>query len=468
MRTRGLASFVAATTVQLFMLAGIAAAANDPRISLDVSEGRILPLPAPAASVFLADPAIADVQVPTPNRVFIFGKKVGRTTLFALGADGRQLTSVNVDVHQPLSTTQGVISSQPGAAGIKASSTDNAIMLQGTAPDQQTASDALRTTNDFSPDKGPVDNRTSVASPSQVMIKVWIGEVDRSVNKQLGINWDAAMKINGFNFWLVTGRTVFDPSAPSVLQRAPSNAGSLVISSSNLFPNSTIDALASEGLVTTLAEPNLTALSGEPASFLAGGEFPIPVAQALGTVTLDFKTYGVSLAFVPTVMAPNHINLKVRPEVSQIDQSTAVELDGVSIPGLTVRRAETTIELGSGQSFAIAGLLQNVTQSTIDNFPGLANLPVIGALFRSSSFIHNESELVIIVTPYIVKPVDDPNKLQTPFAGLAPANDIERIYRGRAAALNGGSGGTLIGGAPGSLSVLTTPRLAGDAGFDME
>jgi pilus assembly protein CpaC len=197
-----------------------------------------------------------------------------------------------------------------------------------------------------------------------------------------------------------------------------------------------IDALSEDQLIHILAEPNLTTMSGEPASFLAGGEFPIPVSTSSNTVSLEFKQYGISLAFVPTVIAHDQIILHVRPEVSQLDKADGVTFllgsnggntTGVSIPALTVRRADTTVQLGSGQSFVIAGLLQDQTTMTGNAVPGLGDVPILGALFRSDSFQRNESELVIVVTPYIVKPVSDPNALHLPTDGWRVPNDIERI-----------------------------------------
>jgi pilus assembly protein CpaC len=229
-----------------------------------------------------------------------------------------------------------------------------------------------------------------------------------------------------------------------------------------------IDALAQEGLITVLAEPNLTTVSGQPASFIAGGEFPIPISQSSGTqtptITVEFKQYGVSLDFVPTVYDSNHISLKVRPEVSEITDVGAVSLNGLTIPALTVRRADTTIELGSGESFAIGGLLQNTSNTTLSKYPGLGDLPVLGPLFRSSNFQKSESELVIIVTPYIVHPIDDPSKIHLPTDALRPASDIERIFMNRVTARPDAPTPDGVTGGPS----LQAPRLVGDAGFDIQ
>jgi pilus assembly protein CpaC len=200
-------------------------------------------------------------------------------------------------------------------------------------------------------------------------------------------------------------------------------------SSGNFDVNTVIDALENEGLLTILAEPNLTTTSGETASFLAGGEFPIPVPQDNNTITIEFKKFGVGLAFTPTLLNDGRINLRVRPEVSQLSSNGEVRINGFAVPALTTRRAETTIEVGSGQSFAIAGLIQNNTTHDVRRFPGLGDVPILGALFRSDGFRRNETELVIVATPYIVKPVSDSRMVSLPTDGLIAPSDLERLGR---------------------------------------
>jgi len=312
------------------------------------------------------------------------------------------------------------------------------------------------------------------------------------VTKALGINWQAVSAPGSFVFGIQSGSPQFllggvaaaspplgtlsplgtttyfaqpgtglpvgtSPVAPNVAFGAVSN--------NRLTVNSIIDALADEGLLTVLAEPNLTATSGQTASFLAGGEFPIPVASSaagvggVSTVTIQFKQFGVSLSFVPTILSSDHISLKIAPEVSQLDTAIGVGLVGAPavIPGLIVRRAETTVELGSGQSFAIAGLIQNTSATDINKYPGLGDLPVLGPLFRSSSFQSNQTELVIIVTPYIVRPVSEGVSLKAPTDGFAPASDVERIFYDRLTKPNVPGAATELG--------VGGMRLHGDAGF---
>jgi pilus assembly protein CpaC len=194
----------------------------------------------------------------------------------------------------------------------------------------------------------------------------------------------------------------------------------------------TLDLLQNDGFITTLAEPNLTALSGETASFLAGGEFPIPVSQGNNAVTIEYKQYGVGLAFTPVVLGDGRISMRVRPEVSELSDAGSVKLSGFTVPALTTRRAETTVELGSGQSFMIAGLLQNRSSNSIEKAPFLGDIPILGSLFRSTSYQRNETELVVIVTPYLVRPVS--GQLATPADGYRAPGDLQRVFLGQGAA----------------------------------
>jgi pilus assembly protein CpaC len=294
---------------------------------------------------------------------------------------------------------------------------------------------------------------------------VRVAEVSRRVIKEFGINWDAVFETGDLLFGFATGRPAF--SAGSAFFRGPPQANANVpdlffgrFTPGDNAVNTAIDALAQEGLVNILAEPNLTALSGETASFLAGGEFPIPVATDNDEIQIEFKEFGIQLAFTPTVLSGSRISLRVRPEVSELSMDGAIQVNGLSIPALKTRRAETTVELGSGQSFAIGGLLSSGIQNAISKTPGLGDLPVLGMLFRSTAFRRDESELVIIVTPYLVRPVGEP-VLATPNDGYKAPNDIERILQGRlhSAQLHPGRGGPL--GPQGQ-------RLTGPIGFVLE
>ena len=293
-----------------------------------------------------------------------------------------------------------------------------------------------------------MDNLT-VLGAIQVNVRVRIAEISRQVTRQLGFNWQALGSGPGWRFGLLSGAAsggAISPLLPLGLPlfanstAVPNQLGAGFTSGNKLWDvNGIIDALAADQLITILAEPNLTALSGETANFLAGGEFPIPIAgntsNGATTITVEFKTFGISLAVVPTVLSPTRVNLRVRPEVSQLSTNGAVSVPlatgTLTIPALTVRRAETTIELGSGQSFAIAGLLQKTSIDQTNALPWIGEVPVIGALFKSNDFQRGESELVIIVTPYVVQPASSPTALRTPVDGFRPATDLDRILLGR-------------------------------------
>jgi pilus assembly protein CpaC len=277
----------------------------------------------------------------------------------------------------------------------------------------------------------------------------------------LGINWAALGSVVGnFTGGIFGGRQIFNlaqpivgPSGTSYPINLPSNNAYSIFGqfrTGNANIQVLVDALNQEGLLTVLAEPNLVAMSGQTASFLAGGEFPIPVAQINGAVTVDYKQFGVKLDFTPTVMHERRISLKVRPEVSQIDATASVTTNGITVPGLSVRRADTTVELASGQSFAIGGLLQTNTTDIISQVPGLGSIPILGKLFSSTNYQNNKTELVIIVTPYLVEPTD-PAKLRTPLDALmSPSSDIEYSFRRESGDASTPSG---------------QPRLVGAAGY---
>jgi pilus assembly protein CpaC len=294
-----------------------------------------------------------------------------------------------------------------------------------------------------------------VLSSVQVNLRVRVAEISRDVTRQFGINWSAIGSIGNFAFGLATGGATL-PLASALPVAAGTTTETLLrglgATATGGIPgnpqrfgsgyragstdiNGIIDALAADNLVTILAEPNLTAQSGEVASFLAGGEFPVPVGSRDNSISIEYKPFGVSLAFVPVVLGPDRLTLRVRPEVSELSDQGAINLPtlvgALRIPALSVRRAETTVELGSGQSFAIAGLLQRNTGQIQEGVNGLTDLPVLGALFRSERFQRRETELVIIVTPYLVQPVSEPGALTAPTDSFRPATSLERILRHR-------------------------------------
>lgn len=396
---------------------GVATAQNaqpfkkaEAQLSVSLNEGQLVQLDAPAASVFIANPEIADISVRSTRLVYIFGKKPGKTTLFALDKQDNLIASSEVIVQHNLDRLRQSITALLPTSGIEAISIDGAIVLSGTVAQASEAENARRLATRFIGQGEEVINQIAVTAPNQVNLRVRFAEVSREDIKKFGFNWDALF--TGDNFLL--GLTTLNPIVgSSTLLSGNYTRGDFSV-------DGLLDMLADDNLVTVLAEPNLTALSGETASFLAGGEFPIPVNQDADSITIEFREFGVGLSFTPTILSSNRINMNVRPEVSQLSDVGAVTFGEVQVPALTTRRAETTVELASGQSFAIAGLLQNSSRESIKKTPGVGDLPILGALFKSERFQRNETELVIIVTPYIVQPISDSDvPLPTdPFVGV--------------------------------------------------
>lgn len=404
-------------------------------VKIEVGKGQVIRLPRPAATVFVADPDIADVQAQSPSIIYLFGKRAGSTSMFAVDENDGVLLRSAVRVDHNLEGLRSAIDRLLPNQAIEVSSVDGSILLTGDV-DSATAAHELRVlASRYLGEDETLLNRTKVGAPTQVHLRVRVAEVSREVIKEFGINWETLFNSGNFTFGFASGRDLI--SSGGSIFRSPANAGGNApgigfgsYNSNSASISTALDALAEEGLVTVLAEPNLTALSGETASFLAGGEFPIPVASDDDEIEIEFKEFGISLAFTPTVLNQDRISLRVRPEVSELSDNGAITISGLTIPALATRRAETTVELGSGQSFAIGGLLSNDVQNTVSKFPGLGDLPVLGMLFRSQRFQTNETELVILVTPYLVNPIDEP-VAASPTDGYRPPNDIERILEGR-------------------------------------
>jgi pilus assembly protein CpaC len=469
-------------TVTILLCCGtVRAEPPERRVAVEVSSGRLIEFPRPAHSVFIADPTIADIQVTSPTNIIVFGRKPGRTTIFAIGEDDKPIAAIQVIVTYQLADVRRLVHEEVPDAHVELASTALGVVMTGTVPSDDAAEKLRATVKRYLGEGQELINHVKVSGPSQVNLRVRVAEVQRSLTKQLGFNWQAVISQGAFAFGLATGTPSFlgggqtlrpppsvtnliTPLTPLNNSSAPPNQAFANLNTRGATVNSLIDALAEEGVITILAEPNLTTTSGQVASFIAGGEFPIPVAQTgTGTntaITIEFKPFGVSLDFIPTVFSSDRMSIKVRPEVSELSNNGAITINGLTIPAIAVRRAETTIQLGSGQSFAIAGLIQNNTNNDINKFPGLGDLPVIGTLFRSSSFQRNETELVIIVTPYIVSPLSQGQSPKLPTDGLVSVGDIERIFQQR-----------LMKSSPSGTAPQPGPsraRLHGDAGFIYE
>jgi pilus assembly protein CpaC len=402
---------------------------NDSQLEIEVNKGVLVRLPKPASAVFVANPGFADIAVKSPTLVYVMGKRTGVTTLFAVDDKDGVLADVTLSVTHNLTDIRSSISSLLPNTQVEASSVPGGLLLSGLVNSPREAEEARRIGARFLAENEALINQVLVVGPNQVNLRVRIAEVSRNVLKRLGFNFDILGSIGNFAFGLATGRPFVTGIGAAAGLADSSGVLSGGFTSGNFDANGIIDALEDEGLVTLLAEPNLTALSGETASFLAGGEFPIPIAQDDGKITVEFKQFGVSLAFTPTIVSDNRISLKVLPEVSALSSSGSVQLNGINIPALSTRRADTTVELGSGQSFAIAGLLQADSNQSVNETPGLSEIPVLGALFRSTNFQRRETELVIIVTPYLVRPVSS-TALSVPTDGFEVPDDYDRVIKG--------------------------------------
>lgn len=433
-------------------------------VVLEIRKGQLVRLDRPAAAVFVADPEVADVQAHSPTLVYVFGRRSGTTTLFAVDEGENVLLRREIVVEHHLSGLQRVIREVAPETRIEVRSVEGGIILAGTVRDATKAQELREIAGRYLGENETLINRLTVAAPTQVNLRVRVAEVSREVTKLFGINWEGVFTPGNFVFGLATGRP-FTSNGGFPLIRGFDQSGSFdtlfgSYGNGDVNINGLVDALEREGLINVLAEPNLTALSGETASFLAGGEFPIPMDQDEDTISIEFKQFGVSLAFTPTVLTQNRISMRVRPEVSDLSEKGAIRLRDLEIPALATRRAETTVELGSGQSFAIGGLISNTTRNNLDKVPALGDLPILGSLFRSTSFRRSESELVIIVTPYLVAPVAAA-ELALPNDGLEDPSDLQRLLDGKLAA---------AGVPAGSATALAAgrPRLVGPAGFMLD
>lgn len=440
-------------------------------LPLSVGRGQLINLPASIADVFVSDDSVADVQVRSATQIFVFAKKAGESTVFATTKSGAVVYSANVRAGNNTNSIDSMLKLAMPDANIVSTPMNGLVLLTGTvgAPDDSAEAESL--VQAFVGEGTKVVSRLRTATPLQVNLQVKIAEVSRSLVKEIGTNLLTRDTTGGFLFGIGQGRSFgtitdlpttnfpqvpwsnFIPGATGTVAVNPATGlpvlnGGTAYNFNNLGLGagktsiglagklfgldvlSAIDLAETQGLVTTLAQPNLTALSGETASFLAGGEFPIPISQDLGTITIQYKQYGVSLAFTPIVLADGRISMRVRPEVSELSNEGTIRLNGFDVPGITTRRAETTVELGSGQSFMIGGLLRNAQTNTIQRAPGLGNIPILGSLFRSTAYRKGETELVIIVTPYLVKPVDA-NQIALPTDGFRTASDLERVLLGK-------------------------------------
>ncbi len=465
-------------------------------ITLGMGKSLVVELDTEAHDVLVSSPDIVDAVVRSPKRIFLLGLKTGQTNAFFFDAANHQILSLDIRVEKDVTDLAGMMKANLPNSAIKVSAMNDNVVLSGSVSSAQESSRAGALAASFTGDPKKVVNMLGIAGGEQVMLKVRIAEMDRNIAKQFGVNLGAAGNIGGVPMAVATGNPfgllghalsdasggtfgqacsgAFFPSGGTSVTSSAATGNSTVNtitngvastvqtitsgvptvnSSSNsatscLSPNNAqgvLNALEQVGLVHMLAEPNLTAVSGETAKFLAGGEFPVPVAKdTQGNVTVEFKTFGVGLSFTPVVLSPGRISLQISTEDSELSTTGAFSLQGgssvvngvtvttpgLTIPALSVRRAETTVELPSGGSFAVAGLMQHQTKQVIDGFPGLKDMPVLGALFRSRDYQDDQTELVVLVSAYLVNPTTE-SAFAAPTDGFVAPTDPETLLLGR-------------------------------------
>lgn len=422
------------------------------RLDLSIGKSLIIDLPRDAKELFVANPKVANAVVRSSRKIFIIGIADGFTTIFALDGEGRQIAALEIAVGRDLNVLRSMIKGALPQANIEVKPAGDSILLTGQVTSVSEAQQAVDIANAFvgsssslfGSTKGAVVNGITVKGKDQVMVKVTVAEVSRAVLKQLGIttsgNW-ASVSGTVANPFSLSSQSLTETSLSAAITRGAFNT------------NLTLRALERSGLSRTLAEPTLTAISGESAKFTAGGEIPVPRSQSCATdalgrraceIGIEFKPFGVTLNFTPFVMSESRISLRVSTEVTELDAENQVRFEAINVVGTKVRKSETTVELPSGGSLMTAGLIQNVSRQVINGFPGLMNIPVLGALFRSRDYQRQETELVIIVTPFIAKPMH-PGEVGRPDEGLIDAHDGQTALLGRLNRLYGVAGAPIDG-----------------------
>ena len=408
---------------------------QQPTLSLEIQKGTAIKLPGAAATVFVASPDIADVQVKSPTMIYVFAKKPGETVLYAVDDQDRVLLNTIVSVTSPISRMKMQLDALHPGNGIQFDNQGETIVLSGVSRSAVDAEDARRIAlANVNNAANKVINNIRIEAPNQVQLKVKVAEVHREALKRIGVNWQNIAS-GSVGVAPLVGTALSGGFAVATQQSIGGPASAIARITSGNF-DALIDFLATQNQATVLAEPNLVAMSGETANFLAGGEIPVIAPQAgtlSGAFSVTYKPYGISLSFTPTIVG-DRINLKVAPEVSQVSTVGALSVpltptSTVTVPAVQTRRASTTVELGSGQSFAIAGLLMRQSQDDIRKMPWLGDVPVLGTLFKSDAYQRQETELVIIITPYFVEPTS--GRLQTPMSGRVPPTDTDRLVMQR-------------------------------------
>jgi pilus assembly protein CpaC len=413
-------------------------------LSLGIGKSVVLDLPRDVKDVLVANPKVANAVVHSSQRAYVIGAEVGQTNIVFFDTDGQQIAAYDIAVTRDLNGIRAALKQTVPNADIRIEGLGDGVVMTGSVSSPLEAQQAGDLAKRLVGDADKVVNNIAVRSRDQVMLKVTVAEVSRSIIKQMGI--DLSAKLNYGNS-VVT----FNNSNPFTANNAPLVAGNAAIGSfgSNPSVTATLRAMESAGVVRTLAEPNLTAISGESATFIVGGEFPIPTGvtcqtTAAGAVgqcapSIAFKKFGISLNFTPVVLDEGKISLRVMTEVSEVSTDNSINISGISVPSIKTRRAETTLELPSGGSMAMAGLIQEQTKQAVNGMPGVDQLPVLGQLFRSQDFVNNQTELMVLVTPYVVRAVAQ-KELSRPDDGFAPASDSQSLLLARINRIYGVSG----------------------------
>lgn len=460
-------------------------------IRLGKNKSVLIELPVGLRDVVVSDPKIMDAVVQSANRVYLIGKANGQSNAFFFDASGQQILTLEVSIERDTSVLDALFRRLIPGSNIKTEMLNDTLILTGQVRTPSDSNQAAQIASRFAVDKPASNNRhgakvinlLKVDGEEQVMLKVTVAEVQRTLLKQLGINLAGGISAGNFATSLLTANALpltaaaglgglptpgflpkIDDKNPCANRTCFYNDGP----TAETYGNSGLDggwsngrgnvngalrALERDGLVRTLAEPNLTAISGESAKFLAGGEFPVPIVDSQGALSVTFKEFGVAVAFTPVVLSAGRISLKIETEVSELSNSGAVTLSNISIPALKKRSAKSTVELPSGGTIAMAGLIQEDTRQNIDGLPGLKNLPVLGTLFRSRDYIKKETELVVFVTPYLVRHTSR-RKLARPDDGYEAATDKAGIFLGHVNRIYGRGKAIPAGGLKGDYGFI--------------
>ncbi len=419
-------------------------ALNAKSLALGIGKSVVIDLPRDVKDVLVADPKIANAVVRSAQRAYIIGASVGQTNIVFFDSEGQQIAAYDIAVTRDLNGIRAAIRATMPQSEIQIEGLGDGVVLSGTASNQAEAQQAVEFAARLTGGIDHVVNSIIVRGRDQVMLKVTVAEVQRNIIKQLGVDLSAnlnygtaVVNFNNANAFSALGRTL-----------APNNSLAGSFGSTNGVPSvtATLRAMESAGVIRTLAEPNLTAISGEAATFVAGGEFPIPTGVTCQTAaggstgpcspSIAFKKFGISLNFTPVVLTEGRISLRVMTEVSEVSNDNSISISGLTIPSIKTRRAETTLEIPSGGSMAMAGLIQEQTKQAINGLPGLAQVPVLGTLFRSRDFVNNQTELMVLVTPYVVRAVAQKD-LSRPDDGFAEASDPQAVLLGSLTRLYG-------------------------------